>query len=110
MYVLHLMDSMAASGICLLFIVGFECISIGWGYGADRFFDNIREMIGFYPLLYIKLCWVYICPVICGVSSLGKNKKYTFSLEFEILERLSKEGITFPKRVSPENWLSFFHE
>ncbi|CAG0906186.1 unnamed protein product [Darwinula stevensoni] len=68
MYVLYLMDNYAAAGMCLLFITGSECISIAWGYGASRFYANLKEMIGYPPLRYMKYCWLVFCPAVCFVS------------------------------------------
>jgi SNF family Na+-dependent transporter len=68
MYVLTLMDEYGASGICLLFIVGAECVSISWAYGTERFYENIKEMIGYYPAILFKYCWKFLCPAVCFVS------------------------------------------
>lgn len=64
----HLIDSFGASGLTLLFIAIFECIVIGWFYGADRFLDNIEDMVGYPPVPVFKYCWMFITPLICGIT------------------------------------------
>ena len=71
MYVFQILDSYAVSGFCLLFLIFFECISISWAFGVNRFYDALRDMIGYYPLMWWKFCWVVTTPMICVVSTIS---------------------------------------
>ncbi|PSN46724.1 Sodium- and chloride-dependent GABA transporter 1 [Blattella germanica] len=65
MYVFQILDSYAVSGFCLLFLIFFECIAISWAFGVNRFYDGIKDMIGYYPFMFWKLCWTVTTPLIC---------------------------------------------
>lgn len=36
--------------------------------GAERFYDNVEDMIGYRPGPYIKYCWRFFTPATCIVS------------------------------------------
>ncbi|KAG8540540.1 hypothetical protein GDO81_019099 [Engystomops pustulosus] len=76
MYIFQLFDYFASSGISLLFFGIFECICIGWVYGADRFYDNIQDMIGYRPWPVMKICWVAVTPAVCLATFLFALIRY----------------------------------
>ncbi|KAM9758515.1 sodium- and chloride-dependent GABA transporter 2-like isoform 2-T2 [Menidia menidia] len=69
MYILQIFDHYVCSGPALLIMAMLESVVIGWIYGADRFCDNIEDMIGYKPLSFMKYCWQYIIPLI-GVGTI----------------------------------------
>ncbi|NXD09934.1 S6A12 protein, partial [Nothocercus nigrocapillus] len=93
MYIFQLFDYYAASGTCLLFLAIFEAICVGWvygkkklspvylclfsGQGADRFYDNIEDMIGYRPWPLIKISWTVLTPGMCLAIFLFSLIKYT---------------------------------
>ncbi|KAM3588210.1 uncharacterized protein V6R79_023982 [Siganus canaliculatus] len=64
----HLVDNYGVSEISCLFIACAECIVIGWLYGADRFYDNIEDMLGYRPFPVLKYCWMFIIPALCWIT------------------------------------------
>lgn len=68
-YILQLMDNYCASFSAL--IIGLvEVFAIGWVYGADRFLEDCKLMLGKYPYKkeYWKFIWRYVCPLLIIVS------------------------------------------
>ncbi|KAK2859000.1 hypothetical protein Q5P01_003620 [Channa striata] len=66
----QLVDTYGPSGTSLLIIACFETIVIAWVYGADRFYDNIEDMIGYSPFPVLKYCWLFVTPLVCTVTLL----------------------------------------
>ncbi|KAM6948764.1 sodium- and chloride-dependent GABA transporter 2-like [Aplochiton taeniatus] len=77
LYIFHLFDYYAASGIPIMFFAIFYSICVGWVYGADQYYDNIQDMIGYRPLPFMKYCWRYITPATCTGTLLFSLVKYT---------------------------------
>lgn len=50
--------------------------------GADRFYDNIEDMIGYRPGPYIKCCWLFFSPATCivSLSKVDKLPKMTINV------------------------------
>nr|XP_002126972.1 sodium- and chloride-dependent GABA transporter 2 [Ciona intestinalis] len=63
-YVFEIFNNYAVSGIALLFLATMQSIAIGWIYGADKFYEHIKEMIGYYPSAFLKFCWVIATPTL----------------------------------------------
>ncbi|KOB76428.1 Transporter [Operophtera brumata] len=61
-YFFQLLDRYAA-GYSILIAVFFEAIAVSWIYGTERFCEDIRDMIGFRPGMYWRVCWRYIAPI-----------------------------------------------
>ncbi|XP_018526544.1 sodium- and chloride-dependent GABA transporter 2 [Lates calcarifer] len=66
----HVIDYYGPSGHTLLIIACFECIVIAWVYGADRFYDNIEDMLGYPPFPVLKYCWLFFTPLLCMLTML----------------------------------------
>ncbi|XP_069100862.1 sodium- and chloride-dependent GABA transporter 1-like [Argopecten irradians] len=64
-FVFELFNHYSASGLCLLCLIFFECIAVSWGYGVNRYYENLRSMFGFYPNRFFKFCWTFMTPAIC---------------------------------------------
>ena len=61
-YYFQLLDRYAA-GYSILIAVFFEAIAVSWIYGTNRFCEDIRDMIGFAPGIYWRVCWKFVAPI-----------------------------------------------
>uniref|UniRef100_T1GHD0 Transporter n=1 Tax=Megaselia scalaris TaxID=36166 RepID=T1GHD0_MEGSC len=61
-YFFQLLDKYAA-GYSILVAVFFEAIAVSWIYGTERFCEDIRDMIGFSPGAYWRICWKFVAPI-----------------------------------------------
>lgn len=77
LYIFQLFDYYACSGMTLLLFAFLQSLCIGWFYGADRFYDNIEDMIGYRPFPLIKYCLKYVTPLICLGTFIFSLVKYT---------------------------------
>ncbi|KAK1882402.1 Sodium- and chloride-dependent GABA transporter 2 [Dissostichus eleginoides] len=77
MYLLQLLDHHVCSGTTLLLLSFGQSVSIAWVYGADRFYGNITDMIGYRPFPFMKYCWRYITPLFCFGTFIFSIVKYT---------------------------------
>ncbi|KAM7402181.1 hypothetical protein PAMP_017445 [Pampus punctatissimus] len=76
-YILQIFDHYVCSGPTLLLMAIFQSVIIGWIYGAERFYDNIEDMIGYKPLSLIKYCWLYSIPITCTGTLVFLLLEYT---------------------------------
>ncbi|CDQ63238.1 unnamed protein product [Oncorhynchus mykiss] len=77
LYIIQLFDHYVCSGATLLLLSICQSLSIGWIYGAERFCDNIEDMIGYRPSSLLKYCWLYITPTIGTVTFVFSLLKYS---------------------------------
>ncbi|XP_071357654.1 sodium- and chloride-dependent GABA transporter 2-like [Trachinotus anak] len=86
-----LMDNYGVSGTNLLIIATAETVVIGWVYGADRFYDNIEDMIGYRPFPVLKYCWLFVTPLICiltvlyNLTQIGTVSIYGYQLSASMI-------------------------
>ncbi|XP_061689457.1 sodium- and chloride-dependent GABA transporter 2-like isoform X2 [Syngnathoides biaculeatus] len=76
-YVFQLFDHYSCSGMTVLFFAILESVCIGWVYGADQLYENIKDMIGYQPWPFIKYCWKYLTPASCTCILVFTFVKYT---------------------------------
>nr|KAG5690004.1 hypothetical protein BaRGS_007306 [Batillaria attramentaria] len=62
MYVFQLFDYYSASRIVLV-VAFFECITVSYVYGVNRFYENLEMMFGFRMGPVMKVCWMVLTPI-----------------------------------------------
>ncbi|XP_072889543.1 sodium-dependent neutral amino acid transporter B(0)AT2-like [Hemitrygon akajei] len=62
-YFVTMFDDYSAT-LPLIIVVFFELMAVAWIYGAEKFIDDIREMIGDRPFFLYKYLWKFICPIV----------------------------------------------
>ena len=63
MYVVTFLDTFSTSP-ALMLVVFFECISISWIYGMNKFGENTKKMFNIRPNLFWRVCWLAVTPII----------------------------------------------
>lgn len=52
-----------ATGPAVLTVVLIEAVAVHWFYGITQFCSDVKEMLGFSPGWFWKICWVAISPL-----------------------------------------------
>ncbi|BFZ00959.1 hypothetical protein BsWGS_03998 [Bradybaena similaris] len=63
-FVFQLFEEATDGGFIIVLVVLLECLAIGAVYGASRFYDNLESMTGSHPHWWMKICWLYLSPVL----------------------------------------------
>nr|XP_055158290.1 sodium-dependent serotonin transporter isoform X2 [Nyctereutes procyonoides] len=61
-YVVKLLEEYA-TGPAVLTVALIEAVAVYWFYGITQFCSDVKEMLGFSPGWFWKICWVAISPL-----------------------------------------------
>ncbi|KAB0393955.1 hypothetical protein E2I00_004399 [Balaenoptera physalus] len=61
-YVVKLLEEFA-TGPAVLTVALIEAIAVCWFYGINQFCSDVKEMLGFSPGWFWRICWVAISPL-----------------------------------------------
>ncbi|TRY92274.1 hypothetical protein DNTS_007056 [Danionella cerebrum] len=62
-YYVAMFDDYSAT-LPLLIVVLLENIAVAWVYGTDKFFEDLKDMLGFTPYRYYYYMWKFVTPVL----------------------------------------------
>lgn len=62
-YFVAMFDDYSAT-LPLLIVVILENIAVAWVYGVDKFFEDLKEMLGFSPYRFYYYMWKFVTPVL----------------------------------------------
>ncbi|KAM3609479.1 uncharacterized protein V6R79_015560 [Siganus canaliculatus] len=62
-YFVAMFDNYSAT-LPLLVVVILENVAIAWVYGIDKFFEDLKDMLGFTPFRFYYYMWKYITPIL----------------------------------------------
>ncbi|KFQ27772.1 Sodium-dependent serotonin transporter, partial [Merops nubicus] len=61
-YVVKLFEEYA-TGPAVLTVVFLEAVAVAWFYGITQFCNDLKEMLGFAPGWFWRVCWAAISPI-----------------------------------------------
>ncbi|KAK1784681.1 hypothetical protein P4O66_003275 [Electrophorus voltai] len=62
-YFVSMFDDYSAT-LPLLIVVFLENVAVAWVYGTDKFFEDLKDMLGFAPSRYYYYMWKYVTPLL----------------------------------------------
>ncbi|KAJ8261928.1 hypothetical protein GJAV_G00160100 [Gymnothorax javanicus] len=62
-YFVAMFDDYSAT-LPLLVVVILENVAVAWVYGMDKFFEDLKDMLGFSPFRFYYYMWKYITPLV----------------------------------------------
>ncbi|KAG7260611.1 hypothetical protein CRUP_008633 [Coryphaenoides rupestris] len=62
-YYVAMFDDYSAT-LPLMIVVVLENIAVAWVYGVDKFFEDLKDMLGFTPLRFYYYMWKYVTPIL----------------------------------------------
>jgi solute carrier family 6 GABA transporter-like protein 1 len=66
-YWFEIFNTYSCAGWAMLLIMLFQCAAVSYGYGVNKYYENVKSMIGYYPGRFWSLCWSIITPGMCAV-------------------------------------------
>ncbi|MBN3316156.1 S6A15 protein, partial [Atractosteus spatula] len=62
-YFVAMFDDYSAT-LPLLIVVILENMAVAWIYGTDKFFEDLKDMLGFSPFKFYYYMWKYVSPLV----------------------------------------------
>ncbi|XP_076588231.1 sodium-dependent neutral amino acid transporter B(0)AT2 [Chaetodon auriga] len=97
-YFVAMFDDYSAT-LPLLIVVVLENVAIAWVYGIDKFFEDLKDMLGFTPYRFYYYMWKYITPILLLIllcSSLVQLTMTPPSYSAWIQEEAKEQNVRFP--------------
>ncbi|XP_020492857.1 sodium-dependent neutral amino acid transporter B(0)AT2 [Labrus bergylta] len=97
-YFVAMFDDYSAT-LPLLIVVVLENVAVAWVYGIDKFFEDLKDMLGFTPYRFYYYMWKYITPILLLVllgSSFVQLAMTPPSYSAWIQEEAKEQSMIFP--------------